>query len=215
MKINFDRYDFCFDDNNNYDDFEKVNCVREGKQGIHEEIFPSKDSWKQLKRQNMYDSQTINELLDINSKYEESLQNEIHERILLHNHIIIENFISYLFHPSTFGLKLALKNIKETIQYFEKAYSFCLFDEIPDHYLTCIKVLSFFENIIDKDEDFLKTRRYCYSFKDKYNQQLFIEKKNFNDSFDASLKYGKQIYKEYDAKNKSELEKLINNLLCN
>ena len=70
LKINFEPNDFCFDDYD-YEDFEKIKCVKEGIQGIHDEFFPSRDSFMQLKRQSNYDSQIINELDDINYKLQE------------------------------------------------------------------------------------------------------------------------------------------------
>ena len=92
-------------------------------------------------------------------------------------------------------------------------YTYCIFDEIPNIYLTCIKILSFFENILNENEEFYKIKKYCfYDFKCKYNQHLCIEKNNFDNLFNESIKYGNKIYSQFNAKNRSELKRLINDL---
>jgi len=212
LKINLEPNDFCFDDYD-YEDFEKIKCVKEGIQGIHDEFFPSRDSFMQLKKQSNDDSQIINELDDINCKLQESLQNEILERILLYKRIVCEDFISYLNQPNNFELRRTIEDIRETIKYFEKVYTYCIFDEIPNIYLTCIKILSFFENILNENEEFYKIKKYCfYDFKCKYNQHFCIEKNNFDNLFNESIKYGNKIYSQFNAKNRSELKRLINDL---
>ncbi len=203
MKNNYD----------NYDDYDVLKCVSKGTKGIHNERHPSRYAHEQNKRQLDDYRQANSELGYENDKLHESLENEIHERILLYKRIVCESVISYIMHPSDFDLKRIFKHIGETIKYFEKVYSYCNFDEIPNCYLTCIKILSFLTNIVNGDEGFIKIKEYCFNdFKCKYNQYFRIEEKTFDNLFNEAIKYGNQLYSQFNDKNVAVVNKLINDL---
>ena len=212
MKINLESKDFCYTDFN-YEDFERINCVTPGIKGIHEEPYPSRDAYERQSRQLDDSDQTIYELSKINDDLHNDLYNETCEKNYFYHKIILRDFIVYLRTSDIFVLYMTLDDIKKSVMNFEKSYKKYQLEEISDYYLTYIKILSFFQNILEKDEKFLRIKDYYFNtFRKNYDQYLRIDKKDFDNLFIKSTEYGKRIYEQVKVKNSSEIKRLINNL---
>ena len=110
-------------------------------------------------------------------------------------------------------LYMTLDDIKESVNNFGKFYKNCQLEEISDYYLTYIKILSFFQNILQNDEKFRRINDYCFNvFKNNYKQNLCMGKENFDKLFIESIEYGRKIYEQVKAKNGLEVTRLVNNL---
>ena len=67
MKINLKHTDSCLTDFN-YDDFEKLSCVRPTIKGIHDELHPTMYAYEQQIEQINQNNQTINMLDELNNE---------------------------------------------------------------------------------------------------------------------------------------------------
>lgn len=212
MKINLESNDFYLTDFD-YEDFERIKCVNQGIKGIHDELRPSISAYERQRRLLEDSDQIIYELTQINDKLHNDLYNENFGKIHFYHKIILRDFILYLKTTDTFVLYMTLEDIKESLNNFEEILKNYQFEEISDYYLTYIKILSFFQNVLEKDKKFLEIKDYCFSiFREKHNTYLRIGKENFDTLFIESVKYGERIYEYLKAKNGSEVTRLVKNL---
>lgn len=212
MKINLESNDFRFTDFG-YEDFERLKCVKKGIKGIHDELHPSIIAFEQQRSLLENSDQIIYELSQTNDELQNDLYNEICEKIHYNHKIILRDFILYLKTDDIFVLYMTLEDIKESVNNFGKFYKNYQLKEISDYYLTYIKILSFFQNILQNDEKFRRINDYCFTaFKNKYKQNLCMGKENFDKLFIESMKYGRKIYEHVKAKNGLEVTRLVNNL---
>lgn len=170
-------------------------------------------SYQQQKKQINYNHQLIDELDKINYELHNDLCNEMREKVCFYHKIVCQDFVLYLKTNDIFALTMTLKNIEESVKYYEKVYKNYQFEEIPDYYLSYVEILSFFEKIVNEDEKFLRIKDYCFRiFKSRYNQYLCNGKGNFDNLFYDSIEYRSLIYEQNKTKNYSEVKRLLNNL---
>lgn len=201
-----------------YKDFESIKCVKDGLnrkyvKSLHDGNFLSLNFLNEVN----YTNENLKNL-------QGSLLKAISERLNSYNRIVCQSFIVFLKAPNPFGLMATLKNIDESLHYMElvveidTGYRNFVFVEIPNYYLTCVKIISFFDEILlsfneyeNIKEDFKKIKTFgirdlkTYSCIHRYSE-------DFDSNFGKALNDGKMLFKLFSESNFSELRILLEDL---